>query len=543
MPATSSFSSPASTASEGASSASGGMFFCAFLATSDLLSHTFSFLSFTDLLSASTISHLIHTAVDSDKVWRPRLTAGLAVSTVPAVAASCPAPPPEPASPSILTVLSVLSHYSLRGLAPRRFAAWRTEPPPQPTVTAIVPTERPLVYHVKWCTDNRLGQYQVEYREVEIGRSDKNADGDGEVKQMDESAKEECEWEVKHLGPHLSGRLVLNMADNRHLLTAPAAPPALPQSAKQRYLATFSCSVRHPANNAKGSTVCRTLLPPQPPHPAPTVPPRWFSEHLRDAVANGEEPPPIPVSPYPPLAVWPVCRTCRAEAAAAVQAICDLWQRRLRQQPLQVDCLVRINENEWDARQREFEDSMEYRRVSLTTAATSSPASGDAAPSSGTMFVASRLYQSDTGQYAISHPSNLPFNNPAPPTGPPRIHPHHEHPLRFYRVCPYQHGGYVCNECAATQNGQVWHCHLCHFDLCMDCEAEWPELAGEERKEQQGRRQQAEEKADGEPELAMDADGAAEEAEAREEQEEPDEWMSDADLTQCLSHIHSQSQR
>jgi len=437
-------------------------------------------------------------------------------------------------------VLSVLTRYSLGGKQQRYnyFHMRAAVSAPQPTVAAIVPTE------------NSPLQCYVDCREVEIGPAVTvevaEAEGEEKGQEAGDSEASDSGWEVKRVGPRFSGRLVLNMADNRHLLTAPTPPPTQPQSAKQRYLATFGCSVRHPANSSTRPTACHVLLPPQPPLPAPTVPPRWFSEHLRDAVANGAEAPPIPVSPYPPLAVWPVCRTCRAEAASAIQAICDQWRRWRRERPLQVDCIVRVNENEWDIRQREYEDECEYRRVALTTnhqphptSSTSPPAPPPAlslplppATAHGSSFTATRLYQHDSGQYAISHPSNLPFNNPAPPSGPPRSHPQHEHLLRYYRVSPYRHGGYVCNICAANANGEVWHCEKCQFDLCMECAAEWPVPEGEEGKDEakEGREEAEEEEA----ELAMDAgadanaDAGVADEDDEPEQDESDEWMSDA---------------
>ncbi|MCJ1296880.1 hypothetical protein MMC34_008448 [Xylographa carneopallida] len=535
-------------------------FFHNFLAASDLLSHTFTFLSFTDLLTTSSISQLIHTAADSDKVWRPRLTAALAISALPiASTAAVDTPPvaphqPDAAPPSILAVLSVLHRYvevtSGRhvGPAPRHYRWPTATKEALPEVCAIVPTERSMVYHVKWVTAHSGAQCHVECREVEIERTEAGrVQGGDELKQSqgEEAATGEREWEVKRVGPPNSGRLVLNMADNRHLLTAPTPLPTPPQSAKQRYLASFGCSVRHSAcSSAKRSGVCRTLLPPQPPLPAPAVPPHWFSEHLRDAVANGVEPPPLPTTPYPALAVWPVCSACRAEVAVAVQAVCDGWRRVLRQRPQQVDCLVRVNETEWDCRSREFEDDMQYRRVAIAHTASAEPStssSSSASAAAQVCFKPARLFQDDSGQYAISHPSNLPFDNPAPPSGPPRTHPNHEHPLRYYRVSPYRHGGYVCNECADNANGEVWHCERCQFDLCMECAAEWPVPDGEERHEERERGEvegedDGPEQDDEEEDVReeMEADGWVGDEEGEEEEQQHDlalgAWeMSDAD--------------
>ena len=509
--------------------------FCAFLDTSDLLSHALTFLALTDLLTTSAISRLIHSVVDSDKVWRPRLTAALAVSALPA--SEPPSSPPAPASsstsaasPSILTVLSVIDAYSMSGGGHDNY---RHRPSPLATtaVTAIVPTQQPLVYHVKVCSERSPVQCFVDYREMEIGpvqSSEMKEEADGH----DGESGGGLGWEVKRVGLRFSGRLVLNAADNRHLLTAPSPPPARPQSAKQRYLSTYGCSVRHSAGSAT-SAVCHTLLPPQPPLPSPTVPPRWFSENLRDAVAMGVEPPPVPTSPFAPLVVWPVCYACRTEVAAAVQSVCNEWRRLRRERPLQVDCVIRINETEWDTRMREFEDEIEYRRVALTTAtqppaatAAASTASQSATPHK-LHFIASRLYQYDSGQYAISHPSNLPFTNPAPPSGPPRIHPHHEHPLRYYRISPYRFASYVCNECAGNAHGDVWHCEQCQFDLCMGCATEWPVPAGEEGKEgEQGREGQQQEAEDS----RFGMDGVVDETdedEYREEREEGEEAYAD----------------
>ena len=557
LPVCSSSSSSAAAASKTTLSDSNPTFFRTFLATADLLLHTFTFLSFSDLLTASAISQLIHAAVDSDKVWRPRLTAALAISAVPTTTAtttsgtssSVPRPPAasgHPSSPpSILTALSAVQRFC-DGLIlnqPMMRVGGRFVQRRAPVVNVIVPAERPLVYHVKYSIDNAPGPSHVEYLEMEIRQWGVQWDGDGEEEQQrDESKYSEENWAVDRVGPPLSGRLVLNMADNCHLLTAPTPPPNKQQSAKQRYLATFGCSVRHSAGGSTVSSgVCRTLLPAQPPLPAPTVPPRWFSEHLRDAVVRGEEPPPVPTSPFPPLAVWPVCRSCRAQAAAAVQAKFDQSRRILGfpiQMRMQVDCVVRVNESEWDARSREYEDEMEYRRVVLTTTAqplTASTGTPTESPSSCTAsckphFQATRLYQDESGVYAISHPSNLPFNNPAPPSGPPRTHPHHEHPLRYYRVSPYRHSGYVCNECAVNAKGEVWHCDKCQFDLCMECAAEWPVPGQEGQEEQEGQEGQEAEEVAAEMDADSEADGIEEEEEV-EEDEYAQHDMSDDDET------------
>ena len=439
----------------------------------DLLIYTAGFLSISDLFRCSSICRLLHDVFDSDKCWRQRLAQAeqteatiqiddqhssstsssetadseqvrdsaqqheqqtAATINFPSSSSSSSSPP---AAPSLIQAFLVIDSFC-RKPSPlqahwgnclvvniRRAAAASSLSPSSSSCAAV--------FHVKRLRFHGRGAEEavVEYRAYELKREQETGD-----------------WVVQRIGSKDSGLLVLNSDDNVN--TPPPPPPAAAASCKQRYIALLSCS-EHTQQR------CFTLLPPSPSLPSPPPPPSWFSQNLRDAVAQHAPSPPLPVSAFPAFHPLPLCSACRSLVAAAVG---PHLSSRLRGwgHPLQLACLQRVNRSEYDCRLLHYEDQQEHRRCVVRFHFPSR------------QYRCERLYQADSGVYAIAPDSNVPWQEPAPSTGETlRGWAGHEHPLRRFMRSPYLNNQYVCNECAASESGEVWRCSRCQFDLCLAC--------------------------------------------------------------------------
>ena len=55
------------------------------------------------------------------------------------------------------------------------------------------------------------------------------------------------------------------------------------------------------------------------------------------------------------------------------------------------------------------------------------------------------------------------------------LHDSHEHPLRKathedrMKISQGYKGGFNCNECSETKQGDNWFCENCKYDMCFDC--------------------------------------------------------------------------
>ena len=128
-----------------------------------------------------------------------------------------------------------------------------------------------------------------------------------------------------------------------------------------------------------------------------------------------------------------MCTQCRLGVLQAVGAFCSRWAPHVQVFTWQVDCLVKVNERQWDVRWKEYEDEIVYCRLSIrwSEQQRADPdddgdadvvGDDDAALSSPGWSVECAQLQDDSGVYAINTSSNVPWTNPIPPS-PASTHP------------------------------------------------------------------------------------------------------------------------
>ena len=167
------------------------------------------------------------------------------------------------------------------------------------------------------------------------------------------------QWQVAAMLRNESGVLALNVHNVRDgRIIVPDEPLPTTLSYKQRYIRLLACSCHSTTN-------CHRLLAPSPALPPPRPVPAWFSHHLAQLSIRQQPFPPIPPSPYPSFHPLPVCSGCRLEVKEAVRVFSEMWRDREGVLGFEVDCVVRVNEREWDVRWRAYADDVTYRRCVL----------------------------------------------------------------------------------------------------------------------------------------------------------------------------------
>ena len=512
-----------------------------FFASADLLSFLCRFLSVDELLCCSALSSALHCVVDSNSVWRPRLLQAKHIqsSFVPleiqppfvpppedddeeekqpppaprrgsqrrSSSLACPPPSPCPASfdASLAEVAEVCSSHYANALYGLRIqcqilpvAILPFTGPHPATSPEAVPTSPPLALDPSPSSSSSSSFCCVFHLKFLLTRDPYNP----LVNKFDCREFVLCRegdwWRVKAMGPPDSGQLVLNAYNMERsdsgliFITPPAHSTSQPTRTpyKAQYIELMRCSEH-------SHTDCARLLTPTPALPPPRPTPAWFSQHLA-ALSFRQQPfPRIPESLYPSFHPLPVCGGCRLGVLAAVLSFCRQFDPMVPELGWQVDCLVRVNGVQWDARWKEFADEIAYDRVSIRwrereeeegdgdgVGGQEETGEGEGEEGGGGQrmegvtrrrrgeWCVERMVQltDDSGVYAINTPSNLPWINPSPPS-PATTHPPelslHEHPLLHYQRSVYRINGYGCDVCEDSHSEQdVWHCQYCQFDCC-----------------------------------------------------------------------------
>ena len=362
------------------------------LSLPDLIYYTSHFLTIDELLCCSALSSRLHTLFDSDKVWRRRLGEAKHIQS-----SWVPLEIQKPyvhrddddeeekateeddkhsirgEEEQLAAAQAMLLEQSRRGA----FEPSATSPPPLSLALALCrfyyiyrinsnnhlncdvlplailpvpasinlntfappPTAGVCVYHCRFLlTRDRL-----------VNKSD--------ARELRLAWEEESrQWQVAAMLRSDSGILALNVhnvRDGRIIVPDEPLPPVL--SCKQRYIRLLSCSCHSTTN-------CHRLMPPSPALPPPRPVPAWFSHHLAQLSIRQQPFPPIPSSPYPSFHPLPACNGCRLEVKEALRVFSETWRDREGVLGFEVDCVVRVNEREWDVRWRAYADDVTYRR-------------------------------------------------------------------------------------------------------------------------------------------------------------------------------------
>ena len=364
------------------------------LSLPDLIYYTSHFLTLDELLCCSSLSSRLHTLFDSDKVWRRRLGEAKHIqsSWVPleiqkpyvhrddddeqeekytseeeekyslrreeeqlaaahallveqnkrgSFEPSSSSPPPLPLALALCRFYYIYRINSNNHLNCDILPLAILPIPPSINLNTFVPPPAAgvCVYHCRFLlTRDRLVN-KSDARELRLA--------------WDEDSRQ---WQVAAMLRSDSGILALNVhnvRDGRIVVPDEPLPPTL--SCKQRYIRLLGCSCH-------STTHCQRLLPPSPALPPPRPVPAWFSHHLAQLSIRQQPFPPVPPSPYPSFLPLPVCSGCRLEVKEAVRVFSETWRDREGVLGFEVDCMVRVNEREWDVRWRAYADDVTYRR-------------------------------------------------------------------------------------------------------------------------------------------------------------------------------------
>ena len=459
-----------------------------FFQSADLVSFLCRFLSIDDLLLCSSLSSHLHAVLDSNAVWRHRLLQAKHIQSFyvpleiqppyveadeeeeesktpsPPLSArhrrrsSLTCPPPSASTAVFDSSLAAVAEVCCAFYA-RRLRHVGVDCQISPVAILPLPSSPTSVFHLKFLLTRRALENQFDCRSFALRRA------------------EGGEWEVQAMGDLDTGYLVLNeynmeQRDTGVFVITQPPPPA--KTAKGQYVDLLRCS-------EDAHTGCRRLLRPSPALPPPRPTPAWFSMHLAALSFRHVPFPAIPPSLYPAFHPLPVCAGCRQGVLAAVDVFCQEWAHQVDSFAWHIDCLVRINAVQWDARWKEFEDEIRYhrlciRRVDDADRHTAEGQEGLGASQLPRWCVERIQLFDDCGVYAVNTASNLPWTNPTPPS-PHETHPPelllHEHPLRHYARSVYRSDEYGCDVCGESHEGQdVWHCSFCQFDCCARAVAE-----------------------------------------------------------------------
>ena len=452
-----------------------------FFSSADLVSFLARFLSINDLLLCSSLSSSLQPVLDSSAVWRHRLLQAkhiqsfyvpleiqppyverddddeeeLKASTPPLSTrrrrSSLTCPPPSASTAVFDSSLAAVAEVCC-GYYAHRLHQLGVDCQIFPVAILPFPSSPTSVFHLKFLLTRRVLENQFDCRAFTMGKG------------------EDGEWEVRQMGDPETGYLVLNEYNMQQRETGVfviTQPPAPARTAKGQYLELMRCS-------EDVHSGCRRLLKPSPALPPPRPTPAWFSMHLHGLSFRDEPFPAIPRSLYPAFHPLPVCAECRQGVLAAVDVFAEEWVHQVPAFQWQVDCLLRVNEVQWDARWKEFEDEIAYIRLNLLPADDADDAINDDGQDGAHQNPRWRVERvqlfDDSGVYAVNTTSNLPWTSPVPPS-PASTHPPelalHEHPLLHYERSVYRSDEYGCDVCGKSHVGMdVWHCSHCHFDAC-----------------------------------------------------------------------------
>ena len=400
----------------------------------DLLSALSPFLHINDLLQCSALSTSLHSFYDSDLTWSPRLTHAIAIAAVP--------PPPADSASAVdavvhsepmplVEVIALIDHFV------------KAERDDESVLDAVVFDPATGLYHVHYTApaphpDLRITHIMIRYEIVRLQWSG-----------------EQHQWVVHEHAGSPAGLLAVNVCN---ITGGCLHAPVTARTAKAEYIACRACSQHR-------EQACWRLLPPFPPLPTPSHWPRDLFNSRRDNTV-------LEPSPLPPLSPMPLCSACRQLTAGVLQRWCDVWfgRRHADWPPMQPQCVVRINELEYDVRFGARSNTSQSRRFRIERSAA---AGGEE------QIVCHAQCNPAPGMYSVATPSNVVWDDTAPPTTPARTVQVEAHAARcsatllHYAANPYFVQGQdregACAVCNQIVDHDVFHCSRCWYDVCGPC--------------------------------------------------------------------------
>lgn len=391
-----------------------------------LIAHCASFLSVDDVLRCSSLSRSLHAVLDGEEVWRPRCEAVRTAATSQLHLSPSPdlLPPADTVRGACLAAfLDAKLTARQRQRATVEVVALRCE-----STRRVDEQRSAATYHVK--LDVPLSSLeQVRYGEA-ISVAMELQWSDGEPNSL----------RVTSIGADMSGSLVYDLYEVDEWDSRRAAEHSL-GSSKAQYLAMHRCS-EHDVHR------CYALSPPL---LRPLPPPRRTAYAMKHPVVRPA-----------PFAV-PLCASCRQRIAVVIQQSLPTTHSQ------QVSCLVRLNAVEYDVALSHYDDDTQYVRYRIRR-------TGDSDWRLRSYKILAQEPPTSCNSYAASLPSNVPWNDPAPPRLDVSSVECAQHAssgcggrLRLYDQIPYATQTIKCKLCSARRFRPLYHCSQCWFDLCTRC--------------------------------------------------------------------------
>lgn len=455
----------------------------------DILGQVSTCLSLTDLFNATAASKQWHSICDSNRAWQPRLSCALKIADVV-----------QDTEANLPTEKSVQADaQSLEPPSIEFVAAALTRSRLSPRETGDI--SNICIRYISRSSSTAEFQFM---QLLGFHRSQRQLFGEAVFKFDD------GQWHLQRIRP-------MKPKDVTTILNAePNVPPFKPivetspfldsnnqsindvssRSAKLQYLRRFRCSGSH-------VTSCNRVMAPRPPlvpQPSPRVLNTLFLEGIANDLTFEQlqqlEP---PASHYPPLSPLPLCRVCASVVATDFQAVVNAMCERAFTSRKQISCIVRVNRSMFDVRFQHYETDAEYRRFitfpqqladsSQSNSQSSNQSSNQTSKQSikqssnqssnqtinlddPRRWNVAAVLENESGIYSIGVPSNIRYDNPAPPTigiAACQMKWHH-HELVHYALAPYHGHSFICNVCRhSSAREPLWHCSVCQFDCCLTC--------------------------------------------------------------------------